>query len=260
MKIKTILLSSLLTLLAPLASANLIFSQGFENDTNGWFDGGNFGTISQEASGASGISSFEGSNHARLTQTARGPYSNFAGVNDGTAFPTQAIVRTAVYLDTNIASGEGFDFSAALNPIGGGFLQDFIFHVTKDSSTGNLLVGGSNNTNYDPREDLENQNNFVVGNSGWCIFEHLFRNDGGTLVGDLNLYDASNSLLFTESRVANSYTFSDVGDVRYAWFTNIDVSDGIAVDSFSLEHVEAFAPLTLGLFALALGFVVRRKL
>jgi hypothetical protein len=260
MKIRTLLLGSILTLAAPLTSANVIFSQGFESDTTGWSDGGQYGAISQEASGTSGFASFEGSNHARVTQTDAGSFSNFSGVNDGTVFPNQAKVRTAIYLDTNMALGEGFDFSAALNPIGGGFLQDFIFHVTKDTSTGDLLVGGSNNTNFDPREDLENQNSFAVGNSGWYIFEHLFRNDGGQLAGDLNLYDATNNLLFTETRVANSYTFNDVGDVRYAWFTNIDVANGIAIDGFSLEHVEASAPFTLGLFAIALGFVARRKL
>lgn len=40
MNIRTLLLGSLLTLAAPLTSANVIFSQGFESDTTGWSDGG----------------------------------------------------------------------------------------------------------------------------------------------------------------------------------------------------------------------------
>ena len=255
--------------LSSAASAGVIFSQDFETDTNGWFDADNgwTGQIDREASGTGGLTSFDGAFHARVTQSntegvgLSAPYSNFAGVNDGTPFLEPVSVRTAIYLDTEMAAGEGFDYSSALNPIGAGFLQDFIFHVSKDSSQNQLLVGGSNNTNFDPRQDLENLNSYAVSTSGWYIFEHAFRNDGGALVGDLNLYDAGENLLFTESRTATSYTFADVGDVRYSWFTNVDVSGGIAIDGFSLnEGGTVPVPATLGLLAIGLlGLRLRRQ-
>ncbi|RKF12433.1 hypothetical protein D6850_18360 [Roseovarius spongiae] len=115
--------------------------------------------------------------------------------------------------------------------------------MTKDSSSGDLLVGGSNNSNFAPREDLETLNNFNVTTAGWYIFEHLFRDDGGTLAVDLNLRDASGSLLFTETRNDPADTIPGVvGGNRYGWFTDITVDGGILVDSTQL-NVPAPIPL-----------------
>lgn len=73
-----------------------------------------------------------------------------------------------------MAAGEGFDYAVAANGQDGNHLRDFIFHVTQDTSTGNLLVGGSNNTNFAPREDLDTLNHATIDASGWYTFEHKF--------------------------------------------------------------------------------------
>lgn len=127
--------------------------------------------------------------------------------------------------------------SVAANNDVGSHLQDYIFHVTKDTSTGELLVAASNNTNFDPREDLETLDNFFsVQSPGWYTFEHLmYEGSTGNLEVALSLYDETEGLLFTEVRDSGSSNF---GGNRYLWFTNIDVADGIPVDGVTLSTVD----------------------
>lgn len=234
-----------------------VFNQGFETDTSGWFDETDTwtGLVERKTSGDDGIAAFEGGHYARFTQTSAnsrgltGPFTVFDGYR--TAFPGGYTARTAIYLDTSWSLGKGFDYSVASSGSDGNHQRDFIFHVTKDSNTGNLLVGGSNNTNFDPKENLETGNHYVVGASGWYIFEHVFRNDGGVLAVDLNLLSEAETLLFTETRSSALDTIpGEVGGNRYGWFTNIDVDGGIAVDATSLSVV----PVPAGVLLIASAF------
>lgn len=219
------------------AATGTVWEQGFEEHTDGWIDSNNgwYGVAERVSSGTNGIDSAEGDWHAIFTQSDEtGPFSRFDNYRDSWSGPWTAEV--AVYLDPALMDpGEGFDYSVAATHDGGGHLRDFIFHVTKDTSTGDLLIGGSNNTNFDPREDLENHNHYRVTEAGWYTLQHAFYDDGGVLAADLNLLDVDNNLLFTETRSQGSDTIPGVvGGNRYAWFTNIDVDGGIAVDSHSL--------------------------
>lgn len=218
-----------------------VFFQGFEADTLGWEDETTTwsGNVTRVASGTDGIASADGSWHATFTQTdaaggLTGPFTRFDGYRD--EWPGEWCTKTDIYLDTGWAAGEGFDFSVASNGSDGAHQRDFIFHVTKDTSTGDLLVGGSNNTNFDPREDLETINHYDVDASGWYTFEHRFYDAGdGTLAVDLNLYDDAGTLLFTETRNDTSDVLAtDIGANRYGWFTNIDIAGGIEVDNTEL--------------------------
>lgn len=249
------------------ASATTVFSQGFETDTSGWLDENDFagfGTITRVASGTNGIASFEGVNHAVLTQTGpvgdeSSPFTRFDGYRS--AWPGKMTASAAVYLDLGWSAGEGFDYSVAANGSDGAHQRDFIFHVTKDTSTGKLLVGGSNNTNFNPREDLETINNYEVTTSGWYIFEQVFKDVGGILEVDLNLRDDLGSLLFTETR-SNALDLIplEVGGNRYGWFTNIDIAGGIEVDATSLTIVPIPAAVWLfGSGLLGLIGIARRK-
>jgi hypothetical protein len=225
--------------LVTTASAGEVFNQGFETDTAGMSaGGGSYGAWTRVASGTGGVTSASGSFHAIATQTTYGGYHFFDGARSSWNGGYTASID--VYLDTGMASGEGFDYSVASNNSSGSHLRDFIFHVAKDTSTGQLLVGGSNNSNFNPREDLDTlSNHYAVASSGWYTLEHVFRDAGdGTLAVDLNLRDALGTLLFTETRNDGSDVLTvNVGGNRYGWFTNIDVANGIHVDNVTLNVV-----------------------
>ena len=251
-----------------MANAAVVFTQDFETDTSGWFDdddNAGYGDISQVASGTNGIMSKSGSYHALVTDDTPngatagdtvGPFTRFDGYRS--EWPGGMTASLDIYLDANWTAGEGFDYSVAANGSDGNHQRDFIFHVTKDISTGMLLVGGSNNSsNALPREDLESLNYYEVANSGWYTFEHDFYDAGdGTLAVDLNLRDDVGNLLFTETRNSLADILAtEVGGNRYGWFTLVNVDGGIAVDNASLSAVPEPGSLALctlgGLFGTA---------
>lgn len=226
------------------------FAQGFETDADGILDGTNgwFGAVTVVPSGTNGVASPDGSSHAILTQSDdTGPFTRFDGYRAD--FTGDWVAEVKVFLDTGWALGEGFDYSVASSGSDGGHQRDFIFHVTKDTSTGELLVAGSNNTNFDPREDLDTlPNHYVVPSSGWFTLQHVFHDNGGVLSVDLNLVDENGVIVFTETRSDPSDTIGAggaVGGNRYGWFANIDVAGGIAVDSYSLSVPDYQAPQML---------------
>ncbi len=207
------------------------FSQGFESDTSGWLDSDG-GTVTRVVSGASGVTSKNGSWHAVVSDA--GPFTRFDGYRD--TWTGNWSARTSVYLDPSWAAGEGFDYSVAANGSDDAHQRDYIFHVAKDTSTGDLMVAGSNNTNFSVREDLENINHYVVSSAGWYTLQHVFRNDGGHLSVDLNLLDSAGTVLFTETRSNIADTIpAEVGGNRYGWFTTLNVAGGLAIDNTQLD-------------------------
>ncbi|MEO0531882.1 MAG: hypothetical protein AAF266_15105 [Planctomycetota bacterium] len=249
-----------------LGLATVVWDQGFESDTSGWFDDSNgwTGSATRVASGTGGITSKTGGFHAVFEQNSNGgslsaPFSRFDGYR--TVWPGGFTASIDIYLDTSWAAGAGFDYSVAVNGSDGNHQRDFIFHVTQDTSTGSLLVGGSNNTNFAPREDLETLNNYEVTASGWYTFEHDFRDAGdGTLAVDLNLRDDSGTLLFTETRNDGSDVIAtEIGGNRYAWFTTVTVTNGIDLDNHSLSVVPE--PFGIGFFGTLFGaaYYARRR-
>ena len=72
--------------------------------------------------------------------------------------------------------------------------------------------------------------------AGWYTLQHVFYEDAGALAVDLNLLDASGTVVFTETRFTAADTIpAEVGGNRYAWFTFINVVDGVAVDDHQLS-------------------------
>lgn len=227
----------LFSLIKPFSSnaANpVVWDQGFEVDDSGWIDDSTYpgyGEIERVPTGTNGITSKTGDFHALITQEY--PFSRFDGYR--AVWPGNYRAEVDIYLDTNWDLGYGFDYSVASSGSDGNHQRDFIFHVTKDTSTGDLLVGGSNNTNFNPREDLENINHYTVTQSGWYKFVHSFRDNGGHLAVDLQLYNSSGSLLWTETRDNLADTIpGEVGGNRYAWFTALSNGLELAIDNHRL--------------------------
>lgn len=222
------------------------FEQSFETDTAGWFDEDSswYGDVTMVPSGTDGIASASGDYHAVFEgEAASAPFTDFNGYED-TGWVGEWTASVDVYLDTSVdgsgwALGEGFDYSVASSGSDGNHQRDFIFHVTQDSSTGNMYVGASNNTNFAPREDLDVLgNNYLVNEDGWYTFQHHFYDAGdGTLAVDMQLFDDAGNLLFTETRNNPSDVIAtEIGGNRYGWFTMIDVDGGIPVDNVTLEY------------------------
>ena len=168
-------------------------TQAFWTGDNGWY--GNVRVVDSFKE----ITAADGGKFAVLTQGVvpddTGAFTRFDGYRSD--FVDGLTSEVKVYLNTNWASGEGFDYSVAANGTNGSYLRDFIFHVAQDSSTGDLLVGASNNTNFDPRQDLETLHHYEVPASGWFTLQHVFHDVGGHLSVDLNLIDASGRIVFT---------------------------------------------------------------
>lgn len=224
---------AVLVLAVNVASAATMWNQGFEFSTGGWFDntsdpGTGYGNMARVASGTGGIVSSAGSHHALVTgiHNESGPFSRFDGYRS--AWPGDWTAEIDVYLDPAWPAGVGFDYAVAATGTDGAHQRDFIFHVAKDTSTGKLLVAGSNNSGFQVREDLETLNHAEVTSAGWYTLQHVFRNNAGVLAVDLKLLNAGGTVLLTETRTAPADTIpAEVGGNRYAWFTF--VSDGLTI-------------------------------
>ncbi len=236
---------------AIVANAATIFSQGFETDTVDWQDGSNgwYGTITRTSSGTNGITSSEGSYHAIFEgDEDSGPFSRFGEYRD--TWTGDWYAEIDVYLDPEWTNDEGFDYSVASSKSDGSHLRDFIFHVGTvedyaDIVGKKLLVNGSNNTDFQTNPyKLVNDNGgdyYVVEDAGWYTLQHHFYDNGGVLAVDLNLIDSEGTVLWTATRSnAADLIPSVVGGNRYAWFTHIDVTGGIAVDEHKLYDTTAF--------------------
>ena len=229
---------------AKTMTPTVVWNQGFESGTAGWFDNDiagweGYGDITGVASGTNGIASASGSAHATVVGVQDpgdgkyyGPFSRFDGYRS--TWPGTWVAEVAVYLDPAWTDGAGFDYSVASSNSSGDHRRDFIFHVTKDITTGKLLVAGSNNTNFAPRQDLENINHYEVVTAGWYTLRHTFRDQGGVLAVDLQLVDANGAVLWTETRSdASDLIPSVVGGNRYAWFTHV-TGITLAIDNHTL--------------------------
>ncbi len=226
------------------AHTALTHFEGFEDP--GFAAGGNNwnhfnSTVSRVASGTGGIASSSGGFHGMIDSTVLpAPPDDFTGAftrlgGYDSTFDGGFITQLDVYMDLAdpavLADTYGWDLSTAANNQAGGHLRDFIFHTASNAS-GEILVGGSNNTNFTRRNDLASINHYVITAGGWYTFEWDFHDQGdGTLEVDLNLRDAGGTLLWTETLNHPADIIATVvGGHRYMWFTFLEV-DTLAIDN-----------------------------
>lgn len=210
----------------------LVWDQDFSVDDTGWFDSDDewYGTIIMDG----GVATFSG--------TDSGPFSRFDVYRE--IWPGTWTAEIDVFLDPSWPAGQGFDYSVASNGSDGLHQRDFIFHVGIVENFGPvsgkaLLVNGSNNADFSTNPfKLVNDNGgayFEVLTEGWYTLQHVFTDNGGQLSVDLNLLDSEGTVLWTATRTdASDIVPAAVGGNRYAWFTHIDVEEGIMVDNHRL--------------------------
>ncbi|MCB0583010.1 MAG: hypothetical protein KDD10_27280, partial [Phaeodactylibacter sp.] len=228
-------------------TSSIVHEQGFEDPGfamggNDWNNNGSdvIRQTSGTNSGASGlgITSATGVAHAAVTPASAGAtFTRLGGFSSsfGNGFRTSLDVYLDLADPAVLADTYGWDLSSAVSTPAGAHRRDFIFHTA--GSPGQILVAGSNNTNFTRRNDLASINHYTVTTSGWYTFEWVFRDaGGGVLAVDLNLKNASGTILWTETRSdPTDIIGSTVGGNRYIWFTFTETSY-LPIDNTLLEY------------------------
>ena len=208
-----------------------------------------YSEVVRVATGASGIASRNGFNHAEM----RPPLPGAPGVNTGaytrlggyrTGFGGGFTVELDVYFDlsdprvqTGINADYGWDASAAVNNQAGGHRRDFIFHTASNTS-GQILLGSSNTSAFAPVPNLASGPHYVVAASGWYTLQWIYRDAGdGTLAVDTQLRSSGGALLWTRTlNDPSDVIASQIGGNRYLWFTFMR-SNRLALDNVRLNSV-----------------------
>ncbi|MBR9920909.1 MAG: HYR domain-containing protein, partial [Bacteroidetes bacterium] len=138
------------------------YAQGFEDpgfmtgDANDWLPFNS--NLDRVLSGTNGIASAEGGAHGVITPSGdpqTGVFTRMGGYQSD--FNSGFTTSLDVYIDLNdpavLADTYGWDLSSAVSDPAGNHRRDFIFH-TASNAAGEVLVGGSNNTNFTRRNDL----------------------------------------------------------------------------------------------------------
>jgi hypothetical protein len=196
------------------------WEQGFEVDTDGWFD--NPGPVTRVSSGTNGITSASGDWHAEIGTD----YTRWGGYSS--SFPLGGYLTSLdIYLDLNaeFANDSRFDFSSAISAPDGNHRRDFIFNggfYNDDTGPGagqnRFVFSASNNAPGWPKNPERDP--IAITSSGWYTLQHWFHDEGsGVLAVDMSILDSAGNLVHT-------WTLSDPTDVigttvggnRYGWF------------------------------------------
>jgi len=240
------------------------FANDFTTDTSGWF-----GTITRQPSGytnssagyANGIGSASAPAHARLNtddpcvQDCEGPFTRWGGYNQ--TFPSGGYrTYVAIYLDTTWAGNNPdrrFDFTSAVtNGATGMHLRDFAFNAgtsrTTDPSPKGFYINASTNAGRSGANPYPScppgpgcRTPVLIRSSGWYTFRHTFRNSGGFLAVDFDIFPLGSGTavpgghwtIVTSDCFAPctpAPTYGVVGGNRYGWFANEEIPD-LAIDN-----------------------------
>jgi hypothetical protein len=267
------------TLTSP-SRAGVLYSNGFETDTNGWNVFGGTLDATRVASGTNGITAASGGFFAE--NGAGGSAGNWGGYNFGagnvpTAFQ-EYWTTTDIYLNVGggFANNTRFDFDSAINTNLGAFHRDFIFNsgfynssdlTGPGAGTDRFIISASNNSQ--PASAFAKnpaRNPIAITTTGWYTFEDHFFDDSGVLADTMSLYDSSHTLVASWTLSDSTDLISTIGGNRYGWF-DFDQFDVFAFDNTELRVADAASavpePATLTLFGAGLAglaaFRRRRK-
>jgi hypothetical protein len=236
------------------------YFNGFENNTAGWFDGGDrnlvrrpSGWVPTSGSGyANGVPSAAGHWHARLEDTTGctlncdGPFTRWGGYS--ATFPSGGyLTQLDIYLDTawaatnhSVIKDYRVDWISSINDNTGNFKRDFVFNIGT-TPTGFIIQSSTNSTRSgaNPNSPCPAPNlppntcrpAVSINTSGWYSFRHTFRDGGdGYLDVDFDIFALGQSTPIAHQTIdGNHAPFSDpmtsVGGNRYGWFSNEEIPD-----------------------------------
>jgi len=227
------------TVLATAQNTKLkeIWVQDFETNTDGWLSYESDLAVTNEAT--TGIAPFSGSSYMQIGPgfgSFPGAFHRFDGYRD--VWPGTWVAEIAVYIDIDIDSGTGFEYSVAANGTDGNHQRDYIFHCWK-LSDGNFYVAGTNNSDFSVNEGKMKgiTNKYVVPASGWYVLRHTFYDNGGALAVDLELINPQGTSVFLETREPGKDDIipDAVGGNRYGWFTFVNATKSKAVEPLYVD-------------------------
>jgi len=176
--------------------------------------------VTQVASGTNGVTSASGGYHAEVPKTPVGCniVTRLGGYSS--TFPAGGYsVSIDIYLDTAksiVGEDKRIAWTVASNGANGNHRRDFVFSIGTDE-LGGWVMSASNNAPGWPGDPSRSP--YTINTTGWYTFKHIFRDDSGVLAVDMQVLDASGTVLktWTLSNPADTIP-SIVGGNRYGWF------------------------------------------
>ncbi|MFZ5437709.1 MAG: hypothetical protein ACOZAK_01495 [Patescibacteria group bacterium] len=139
-----------------------------------------------------------------------GSYSHFGECLSGGTTDIW-LTQIDVYLDTGWQSGQGFNYAIETrldNPEGPTY-KHFIFNVAKDKSTKSLLIGVSDELNYELSEDLENFNHYKVKKSGWFTLRSKIRSEKYQIFVDMFVLDEGKQVVWQDTLTSEDFSYNN---------------------------------------------------
>jgi hypothetical protein len=183
--------------------------------------------FSSNAGGWNGVTQSGQDGGIGIVATDSGAFTRCGGYSN--VFPKGGYTTTLdIFLDPAAAGDDTrFDWDSAVSSSSCGFVRDFVFNVGLYVGTGTCNVGddsrfvisGSNNATRSGANPC-NASAITITSKGWYTFTHRFNDDGGVLVGTLQVRAKGSGSLLGE------WILSDPSDVigtivggnRYGWF------------------------------------------
>ncbi|MHC5007874.1 MAG: hypothetical protein ACYTGF_11005 [Planctomycetota bacterium] len=220
--------------LATAGSASADYFQGFELDTDGWFDFG--GTATRVASGTNGITSATGNYHAEVVVgpgTGDGAFTRFGGYSS--VWPGHIFQLLDVYIDPAAGSiGDGWFLDNAVNDNAGSWTEaggvgalkatDGFWWVAADADGGAYPGPPSGGVGL------------KITSAGWytIVSEWNANPDGLTVDRNTFIYDSGGTLLYSNYNLQLE-SILNYGGHRYGWLAgNAPTSMTLAIDNSRL--------------------------
>ncbi|QQE12249.1 hypothetical protein JD969_01885 [Planctomycetota bacterium] len=170
-----------------------------------------------------------------------------------------------VYLDTNWAINDGFDYDFSIMPHKNGAkaFEHEIFRVAQTEQ--GLLIAADHKTSkhISASEVIEKQFTKIT-ESGWYTFENIIREDKnnlGNYLADFNVYKQNEATPFASFTDNIADTEYGIGGHHSGWFRSVEFSDnsGILFDNAYLEYAPIPEPASLSILTLGSLALIRRS-